>query len=406
MFKRLSGFLLGYVVLLFPPAMGQKVMDLLFSLGMEFYGERRRRDGSIRLCLPAGYLKTLREASAAWEGTGVTVSDVRGVPVLLRYLMKRPGLTLGILLLLVWCYVSQRIVWDIRIEGNTTTPDREIVELLTDLGCGYGAWFPSIDFDDLHARALTMTDKIGWLSVYMNGTVAEVQVRELVKPDRVTHGEGVYANVVAAEDGVIESVRAAEGQAAVKAGDIVRRGDVVISGVMERKDMNLPEGGVRFEYAAGEVLARTVRHFSVEISLIREEKVYTGAEKREKRIKIFGKPVKLFENTGITYTKYDKIDKMERLSLFGICDLPLWVEETIYREYTYETVEITPEEAAAEGLRELRYLTDEAVEGGELAEKTVTTSMADGVYRIDCLLYVVRDIAETEEFTVPDEMYS
>ncbi len=401
MFKRIVGFFGGYVILTVPRALRSAVYNILFCCGMEFFGEHLKKDGTLRLCLPKVYISAFREELCRCDLDGVAISPMRGFPVGVHFLLHRVGITLGIVLFLLWSYVAERIVWDIRIEGNTSTPDHEIIELLTDLGCGYGAWFPAIDFDNLHARALTMTDTLGWLSVYMNGTVAEVQVREQLRPEGTKPEAGTYANVVAGEDGVIESVRVVEGQAAVRPGDVVRAGDVVISGVMERKDMFLPEGGVRFEYAAGEVFAKTVRPISVEISLNREEKVYTGAEKRVKSIKIFGNVVKLFENTGITYAKYDKIDKIERLSLFGVCDLPLWVEETIYREYVYETKEISPEAAVAEGMTELRRLTDEAVEGGELSEKTVTSDFADGVYRIRCLLYVIRDIAKTVEFSAP-----
>ncbi len=403
MFKRLAGFIAGYFMLTVPRGLRREVYELLFCCGMEFYGERTKKDGTLLLCLQRKYIDALREELCRASVEGVTISQMRGVPVAVRFLLHRVGIAVGIVLFLLWSYVSERIVWDIRIEGNTTTPDHEIIELLTDLGCGYGAWFPAIDFDDLHARALVMSDSIGWLSVYMHGTVAEVQVRELVKPERHEIPEGTYANVVAAEDGIVESVRVAEGQAAVKAGDVVRAGDVVISGVMEQKDSLLPEGRIRLEYAAGEVLAKTVRTISVEISLERGEKVYTGAEKRRKNIKIFGNVVKLFKNTGIAYTKYDKIDKIERLSLFGLWELPLWVEETVYREYTYETTALPVDEAVAEGMAELRRLTDEALEGGALSERSVTTTLTDDAYRIDCVLYIVRDIAKTEEFTVPTE---
>ena len=125
----------------------------------------------------------------------------------------------------------------------------------------------------------------------------------------------------------------------------------------------------------------------------------------KKSIKIFGNDVnlseiveKVFQNTGIEYAKYDKIDKIERVSLFGLCELPVWITKTVCREYCYEMKEIPPEQAAAEGLAELRRLTDDALLDGELLEKTLSTAMEDGVYRISCILYIRRDIGETAEF--------
>jgi len=401
MFRRIWGVLCGYVVLHIAKEARGAVYDIIFRLGMDFFGEKNRK-GELILCLPREYEKTFCACLSECGVEGVTISDLRGFPVAIRFLRRRLGILLGILMFFLWSFVSQRIVWDIRIEGNTVTPDDEIIGLLSELGCGYGAWIPSIDYDDVHAKYLAASENIGWISVFMNGTVAEVQVRELVRKPRTEHEDGVYANVVASEGGEIEIVRVAEGQAAVKKGDVVKAGDLVISGIVEKKDQYLPEGGFRYEYAAGEVIARTARSIEVEIDLQREEKVYTGEETVRKSIKIFGNLVKLFQNSGIVYTKYDKIDKIERVSLFGLWDLPLWMEETVFREYRYEMREISPEQAAAEAFAELRYLTDEAVGNGELLRRTVSSSLEDGKYIIRCLLYVERDIGETKEFSVTE----
>jgi hypothetical protein len=78
-----------------------------------------------------------------------------------------------------------------------------------------------------------------------------------------------------------------EGEAAVKSGDVVKAGDVVISGILRKKDGVLPEGGIRAEYAAGEVIAKTVCRIDVQIAAEREEKTYTGAETRVKTVNIF-----------------------------------------------------------------------------------------------------------------------
>ncbi len=402
MLRSIWGFLCGYVVLRIEKGARGAVYDILFRLGMDFFGEKRNRKGELILCLPRKYEKNFRACLGVEWAEKVSVSDLRGFPVAIRFLRCRLGILLGMIVFVLWSVVSQRIIWDIRIDGNTVTPDSEIIELLSELGCGYGAWIPSIDYDDVHAQYLARSRTIGWISVFMNGTVAEVQVRELVKPETVRHEDGVYANVVAAEGGEIEIVRVFEGQAAVKKGDVVKAGDLVISGIVEKKDPYQPEGGFRYEYAAGEVIARTARSIEVEIGLQREEKVYTGEETVRKNIKIFGNLVKLFQNSGIVYTKYDKIDKIERVSLFGRLDLPLWLEETVFREYRYERREISPEEAAAEAFAELRRLTDEAVENGELLQRTVSSSLEDGKYIIRCLLYIERDIGETKEFTVTE----
>ena len=120
------------------------------------------------------------------------------------------------------------------------------------------------------------------------------------------------------------------------------------------------------------------------------------------RENFFGNVVNLFQNSGIVYKKYDKIDRIKRISVFGLSFLPIWIEETVYREYAYETHEVSADRAAADAFAELRRLTDEAVGNGELLQRTISASLADGKYRIRCLLYIERDIGTTKEFTVTE----
>ena len=61
------------------------------------------------------------------------------------------------------------------------------------------------------------------------------------------------------------------------------------------------------------------------------------------------------------------------------------------------------EEAAEEAMTAMRQLVREATEGGVLLEKSFRGSLRDGVWRLDGLLSVSRQIGVTEEFAVEDE---
>ena len=78
---------------------------------------------------------------------------------------------------------------------------------------------------------------------------------------------------MAACDGVIVSVNAQSGVAAVKSGDTVRRGDVLIRG-----EERVSAEEVRGVAARGEVIARTWAEAEAEVSTVRLERVYTGRD--------------------------------------------------------------------------------------------------------------------------------
>jgi len=125
-------------------------------------------------------------------------------------------------------------------------------------------------------------------------------------------------------------------------------------------------------------------------------------EKHEKTVKIFKKTINLFGKGGITYASYDKISTMEQVCPFGLVPLPVWIEETVYRETVRVKETVSADDAAAQALAELSgKIRDETAEA-ELTAKEIRTSFENGVYRIDCLLTVRRDIGRTAVFTAED----
>ena len=395
MFEWLWHILAGYQWITVGIQCRSTVMNLLFREQIPFYKEIAD-NSTVQIAIPLREYKHFQKAAEA-ECISYTAGKLCGLPRVTGFLKKRPGIFIGFCVLFFWCLYSQNLIWRYDISGNTDTPDSEIIDLLTELGCGIGDWHPGIDFDTLHARFRAQSDTIAWISVYMNGTTAEVQVRESKKPDNVKHRENIYANVIAADAGEIVISEVTEGESAVKVGDVVIPGELLISGVIQMRK----ENQYRLEYAAGRVLAKVACPLSAEISLIREEKVYTGREKTENTIKIFKKNINLFRNAGIPYTTYDTICTMEELCLFDSWSIPVTVTKTTHREYVMEPQTISPEEAADIAMKTLREKISEAIGDGELLSQSFTICRTEQSYRIDCLLYCLKDIGKTMEFTAP-----
>lgn len=397
MLEWLWHFFSGWVEIAVDSTCRSTLADLLWRLEIPFWHEKRKAD-TLRVRIPF-HSYPVFSAQAEENCFCFTVNGQGGWPVVLRFCRCRPGILLGFCLLLFWCLYSQNLIWDIEIDGCVTLDPSEVEKILTEAGCGVGDFVPVIDFDLLHARIKADNPDIAWMSVYMNGTTAEVQLRETKHPENRSHPPGTYANVVAAEAGEIVSVQVFEGEAVVKTGDVVMPGELLISGVVSMKN----EGQSRTEYAAGEVLAEVAVPLSLEVSCVKEKKVYTGREKTKKSIKIFKKSINLFANTGIPYATYDTIDKMEEVCLFGRFQIPVTIYSTVCREYEMVEEKRSSKEAVEEAVKKLREETEKAIGSGEMLRRTVTTSVSeDGSCRIDSLLYVLRDIASTEEFTVHD----
>ncbi len=370
-------------------------VSLLWELGIPFWKEKRRDENvSLRLfrrdC--AVFAIYAEEVCLPYQMTAQG-----GLPVFLSICHRRPGLALGGAACLLWCLWSQGMVWEIAVQGLETLTAAQVEEILSEYGCGIGDRYGELDFDKLHASVRADHPEIAWLSVYMNGTTAEVQLREKKVGTYLHHAPDTAANITATEAGEILSVRVFEGQAAVAPGQVVLPGELLISGVVPMKT----EEEVRMEYAAGEVRARVMQPIIIDVPPEKEKNVYTGRVRTEKSVKIFKKIIKLFRNTGIPYATCDTIDKMEEVCLFGLYKLPVTIYSTDHRETAIITESLSPEEAIAEGARRLREETDRVLGTGEMLSRTVTAGFDEnGVYRIHCLLYLEKDIGQTVEFTV------
>ena len=382
-------FLRGWRWVTIPCDSKTAVFDRIWRAGLKFRCQRMHADGSVTVKMRDCDVRVFE----TFADSGCTVSEDHGLPVVLAYLRIRPAIALGFLLMTLWLWHSSRIIWDVRVFGNSVTPTEEIVTLLGELGCGVGDNFHKISFNDVHAQYLALQDDIAWLSVYMNGTVAEVQVREMMRDERNLPPEGTYANVVAVQAGVVEEIHVKNGTAAVKVGDTVVPGQVLISGVTELKD-----GSLLYEYADGEVICRTFSVIRSEAVTEREVKRYTGREKTEISVKFFKKSLNLFGKGGFDAGTCDTINMMEQVCPLGMNPLPVWIFRTVYREYELVRETIPADDAAAEAMLELSGKIKDETEDAELVAREVTASFEDGVYKISCLLYLRRDNGKTEEF--------
>ena len=124
---------------------------------------------------------------------------------------------------------------------------------------------------------------------YRPSATAHVEVRETLDELPERERSSASANIVASEDGQITEVRVSGGRAVVGVNDIVRKGELLISGIM-----TVGEDGLRYEYASGQVFAKVNRQVTGEAALTQEKNVYTGQECTRRSVLFFGKERKFF----------------------------------------------------------------------------------------------------------------
>ena len=356
------------------------------------YTDMKNENGrlSVRLTLHS----SLRLISRL-EETGIEydADEPIGLPSILYRYRKRYGLWIGLILAAMIIFASGRVVWDIRVTGNETLSTDEIEKVLADCGFKRGNVISEFNADKTEAYALLSCDRLAWISVNIKGTVAYVEVREKIPIDD-TPKETKPANIVAAYSGTVLEIIAYDGLAEVKAGDEVKKGDLLISGAYGEKTP-----GLRVTRAAGYVKARTVRSFSVEIPLLHEEKVYTGEKKCEKYVIFFSKPIKVFINYRNLGASCDKIEGESVFHFLG-ARLPIGVVTDTYLEYDTVMSYYTEEEAKTLAEAELEKILETELLGAEVISRNDAFTLKEGSVVMTAEIVSVCDIALTKEFEV------
>lgn len=384
-------WLLGYVVLCVPRGSAEHVLNLCMRGGI-VYLDGGSDASYLRLCLRTGHARRLCE-SLAGADVPHKVERRGGLPQLVLGLCRRPGILLGALCALALIVASECFVFDVRVTGNTTLTEREVKELLAAQGFAPGTFLPGLDTDALENRVMLSTDKIAWLSVNLRGNVANVELVEQRVPEPVQTLRP--AHVVAARSGEVVSVELYRGNVLVMAGQQVKKGEILIAGVYDSAAT-----GFRFTRAAGQVKARTVYEFRVEIPYEYEKKVYTGEKYAKKSLIFFSFPIKVFENTGNCGALYDIIYIVENCSPVAGVDLPLAVYTERYLPYTVETETRSPEAALTLAYRELAEQIQSALGDGEILQKHIYTEIGESGVVLRAQVTCIADIAAVQEFEI------
>ncbi|NLM55861.1 MAG: sporulation protein YqfD [Clostridiales bacterium] len=319
----------------------------------------------------------------------------RGLPQLWRRYGKRAGLIVGAFIFFAAVFISDWFVWEIKVSGNETLTDAEVLEQLEVQGFKLGTYIKGVDFDKLHNRVLRDSPNIAWISVNMKGSVAYVEVREY-KPGG-TEESDKPANVVAATDGIITQVSVFNGRAAVKIGDEVKEGQLLISGVIEYE-----KAETQIVRAKGEVYAEINREIIVSIPLKREVTARTNDTVTRYGISVFGREIFFVGKGGIDDMFYDKITMNKQLSFFREVTIPINIITEKYIRTEKVTESLTEEEAAAEAYAEYRRKFVEACADAIILSYETNGGMNEkgDAYEIRSKIRCIANIARTVEFDV------
>lgn len=126
-------------------------------------------------------------------------------------------------------YVMSLFIWQIDIDGNSKYTDELILQALAQMNVKTGCQKSEIDLSEIEEELRIMYNEITWVSASITGTKLQINMREgeLKTADDL---KDMPTNLVTAEDALITNLVVRRGTAAVRYGDEVKKGDVLIEG--------------------------------------------------------------------------------------------------------------------------------------------------------------------------------
>ncbi len=401
MIVRWMRWMFGYTAFRVEGKFPERFLNLAARRGLNLW-KLHGKEQEITGCARTVDLPELQQTAARTQNR-LHIIRGHGLPHLFRQYRHRCGLLVGALIFAVFCRVMSCFVWSIHIDLPDMINEYELRQLLREQGFAEGARISDLDIDYLINRTAILDNRISWMTINLTGTNAEIRVSPNLAKNLVRKDESRVSNLISSADGTVTSVKVRNGTAMVKAGEGIRKNQLLVSAVMEYND-----GTTMIVDSDAQILAKTSRsvRLSIPDTVIRYQPTGKTVEKSELVFCGAAFPLSLQSTPeGL----YDSRLVSRQLTLLGNT-IPVYCRTRIYREYTKTPVTVGQQQAERILQNRLSlyevFMLSEASESRILQKNTKVTKGTDGYtlrtnYEIeeDVCQRTVLELEEPEELT-------
>ncbi|MDD6213210.1 MAG: sporulation protein YqfD [Clostridiales bacterium] len=223
----------------------------------------------------------------------VHIQKKLGLPFILLRFRRRPGWITGMLFFLVILAGGSHFLWEVELTGGMFHTKDQIMQLLIQEGLHAGIPMDQISSQNLEEDIRIQYPDISWASVEKDGAWLRIRLKENTSYEEslpeseepvISYEETAAENekehtslekgydLVAESDGVIESIVTRQGVPMVKAGDIVKKGTILVSGIVPLLDDSQQTVGAHFCQADADILARVILPYHWETDMYEEKR--------------------------------------------------------------------------------------------------------------------------------------
>ncbi|MCL2571510.1 MAG: sporulation protein YqfD [Defluviitaleaceae bacterium] len=322
------------------------------------------------------------------------IIEKNGLPFMAHRYRKRKLLLGGILFFVLMMVVLSSFIWRVEIVGGDGVCHETILTFLDEQGLHIGVFKHTIDARGLTRELLNHFDELSWADINTRGTRTTIMIAEAI-PQQPIIDRQTPTHVVAAHDGLITRIATSSGAPMVRQNDVVRQGEMLVSGFLELGvDTGNPQ--TAYVHAYAEVWARRYHPIEFIVPFTYIDKVYTGRSTTRHSLQfLFAGNFRLnIPRGGISFDSYDRITTHHQLGVGGDYPMPFILAMDRYLEFipTRRTRSIEEATLLAESMlgnrimREFDFgidIIDRQVEMEETSEALVVRALIITHQRID-----------------------
>lgn len=283
----------------------------------------------------------------------------KGLPFRIQNMKRNWTFYSGFFVFLILLSVLSSFVWEITYNGQSSYSKETLEKTVESMDVYTGMKRSRLDCDAIEKRIREIYPDISWVSAEEMGSVLKISIKEGKKT--ITHEKAsAPKHLTALYDGVVQSIMVNRGIARVKKGQRVKKGDILISGVVPITDDNNEVAENMAVAAKGEVTILAEKKISEPIPVRYQKKVYTGKILRGFYIVLGNQsfslknPLKRFDNS----LKYDTMNTVCVNRIIHPLSYPVRITEREYREYRTENAVYSRNELKEVGMKNYRHMLD------------------------------------------------
>ncbi len=382
-------YLRGYVIIRVEGLTLERFLNLAATNDIYLWDIKRVNYTVLEMRASIEGFKALKEIVKK-VGCRVEIIDKRGLPFILYRLKMRKMLGFGMIIFLGLIVFLSSFIWDIEVMGNEKIKTQDIIKVLEKENIKTGIIKYNIDKDYTKYFLLDQFDNFSFISVDIKGTKLIIEVKEQdLPPERIDIT--TPCNIVASKKGVIVKAIAKNGEAVVRKGDIVDKGQVLITGVVP----NLNTGGHIVVHSEGEVLAKTVYSYKLDEPIMKNVKVETGKSMEMRELKFGQKGIK-FSKGEIPFKDYT--EEVREVKLFKK-NINLPIKLLVYEYKEVETKEIKQNIDVLKKsthIKAVEQINKQLPEKVQIESKDVKYHVNDGILSTTVVIEAIEDIGEKQ----------